>query len=126
MEANLLTNITINIDGSTVNIKSGDLFEEQGFKVIPFNEYFDTQVDDKIIANSSLNGIFIKKYLKWTEEELDTYINENTYDKDILNSNSNRKFGGKIKQFKLSTIIVYKDYFLTAFSKFNEYNIWQH
>jgi len=64
LEANLLTNITINIDGSTVNIKSGDLFEEQGFKVIPFNEYFDTQVDDKIIANSSLNGIFIKKYLK--------------------------------------------------------------
>ena len=62
--ANLLTNIIINIDGSTVNIKSGDLFEEQGFKVIPFNEYFDTQVDDKIIANSSLNGIFIKKYLK--------------------------------------------------------------
>ena len=123
LEANLLTNITINIDGSTVNIKSGDLFEEQGFKVIPFNEYFDTQVDDKIIANSSLNGIFIKKYLKWTEEELDTYINENTYDKDVLNSNSNRKFGGKIKQFKLSTIIVYKDYFLTAFSKFNEYNM---
>ena len=121
LEANLLTNITINIDGSTVNIKSGDLFEEQGFKVIPFNEYFDTQVDDKIIANSSLNGIFIKKYLKWDVKELDAYINEDRYDKDILNSNSNRKFGGKIKQFKLSTIIVYKDYFLTAFSKFNEY-----
>lgn len=121
--ANLLTNIIINIDGSTVNIKSGDLFEEQGFKVIPFNEYFDTQVDDKIIANSSLNGIFIKKYLKWIVNELDAYIQQNTDHKDVLNSNSNRKFGGKIKQFKLSTIIVYKDYFLTAFSKFNEYNM---
>lgn len=55
--------------------------------------------------------------------KLDAYIEQNTNHKDVLNSNSNRKFGGKIKQFKLSTIIVYKDYFLTAFSKFNEYNM---
>src|SRR5690606_9244326 len=57
--ANNLTDVKIDIEGSTVNIKSGDLFTESGFKVIPFNEYFDTIVDEKIIASSSLNGIYI-------------------------------------------------------------------
>jgi hypothetical protein len=57
LRANNLTNITVDIDGSNVNIKCGDLFLENGLKTIPFNEYFDTVVDDKIISNKSLNGI---------------------------------------------------------------------
>ncbi|WP_245192208.1 macro domain-containing protein [Salmonella enterica] len=28
-----------------VTVKAGDLFRQDGFKVIAFNEYFDTQVD---------------------------------------------------------------------------------
>ncbi|WP_410523626.1 macro domain-containing protein, partial [Phocaeicola dorei] len=49
----------IQIDGSSVIIKEGDLFEEEGYKAIGFNEYFDTQVDNRIISEHSLNGIFI-------------------------------------------------------------------
>ncbi|MDR2043994.1 MAG: DUF6430 domain-containing protein [Clostridium sp.] len=30
---------------------------------MPFNEYFDTAVDDKIIAYHSLNGMFIDKHI---------------------------------------------------------------
>lgn len=51
--ANNLTDINFDIDGSNVNIKCGDLFLENGLKTIPFNEYFDTEVDDKIISNKS-------------------------------------------------------------------------
>lgn len=35
--ANSLTDISVDVDGSTVNIKCGDLFLEEGLKVISFN-----------------------------------------------------------------------------------------
>lgn len=120
--ANKLTNIDIDIDGSTVNIKCGDLFSEDGLKTIAFNEYFDTIVDDKIISNKSLNGIFIKKYFSGKTQELDNFIVEKSDKLDVINNQANRRLGGKTIKFKLSTIFVYDEFILTAFSKFDEYN----
>jgi hypothetical protein len=122
LRANYLTNVNIDIDGSTVNIKSGDLFLEDGFKVIPFNEYFDTIVDENIIASSSLNGIFLKNHLNTNINELDTFIVQKTDNEDLINTYVYRKLGGKSVKFKLSTIFVFNDYLLTAFAKFDEHN----
>ena len=121
-KANKLTNIIIDIDGSNVNIKCGDLFGEEGLKTIPFNEYFDTLVDDKVISNKSLNGIFINKYFSGKVHELDNFIIETSDELDIINNKANRRLGGKIVQFKLSTIVVYDEFILAAFSKFDEHN----
>lgn len=44
--------ITININNTPITIKQGDLFSSNDWKVIPFNEYFDTQVDDIVIAHN--------------------------------------------------------------------------
>lgn len=120
--ANNLTDVKIDIEGSTVNIKSGDLFTESGFKVIPFNEYFDTIVDEKIIASSSLNGIYINNHLDITVQELNNHIIQNSHQEDILDNKAVRMLGGKNVKFKISTIIVYKDFLLTAFAKFDEHN----
>ncbi|WP_338647901.1 macro domain-containing protein [Flavobacterium sp. KS-LB2] len=120
--ANKLTNINIDIDGSNVNIKCGDLFSEDGLKTIAFNEYFDTIVDDKIISNKSLNGIFINKYFSGKIKELDDFIVEKSDELDVINNQVNRRLGGKTVQFKLSTIFVYDEFILTAFSKFDEHN----
>ena len=120
--ANKLTNIDIDIDGSNVNIKCGDLFSEDGLKTIAFNEYFDTIVDDKIISNKSLNGIFINKYFSGKIQELDNFIVEKSDELDVINNQVNRRLGGKTVQFKLSTIFVYDEFILTAFSKFDEHN----
>lgn len=120
--ANNLTNINIDIDGSTVNIKCGDLFSESGLKTIPFNEYFDTIVDDKIISNKSLNGIFINRFFKNKVNELDNFIVHNSDNSDIIESNSTRRQHGKSIKFKLSTVFVYDDFIITAFTKFDEFN----
>ncbi|MGV0754324.1 macro domain-containing protein [Empedobacter brevis] len=120
--ANNLTDVKIDIEGSTVNIKSGDLFTENGFKVIPFNEYFDTIVDEKIIASSSLNGIYINQYLDTTLQGLDNHIIQNSDNEDVIDNNSTRRLGGKTIKYKISTIIVYKDFLLTAFAKFDDHN----
>ena len=120
--ANNLTDINIDLDGSNVNIKCGDLFLENGLKTIPFNEYFDTVVDDKIISNKSLNGIFINRFFNDKISELNNFIVENSENSDIINSQYPRSRGGKNVKFKLSTSFVYNDFIITAFSKFDEYN----
>ena len=63
IRANRLRQGDIKIGTTTVVVKSGDIFEEDGLKAIAFNEYFDTTVDDKIIAKKSLNGQFILNHI---------------------------------------------------------------
>ncbi|WKS98643.1 DUF6430 domain-containing protein [Gallibacterium salpingitidis] len=113
--------ININIENTTISIITGDIFKQDGLKVIAFNEYFDTQVDDKIISKQSLNGIFIKERV-FNVDKLNKHIETYPFNKeDILDENTNRIFG-KTKRYKIGTVCLYNDYILTAFSKFNERN----
>jgi len=84
--SNNLQDVSLTIEGSTVNIKTGDIFQQSGLKAIAFNEYFDTVVDDRIIAKRSLNGIFLEKYLGTSVADLDRHIDEYQFeDDDVLN-----------------------------------------
>ncbi len=121
-KSNNLDKIEIEIESSKVCIKSGDIFKQPGLKAIAFNEYYDTQVDDKIISNKSLNGIFIKQHLLCKVEDLEQYISSYDFDTDeILDFNESRK-SGKKQKYKIGSVCVYNDYILTAFSKFDEQN----
>lgn len=120
--SNTLNKININVEGSDVTIIVGDIFLQSGLKVIAFNEYFDTQVDNKIIAECSLNGIFIKKYLDTPVSNLDHYIENYSFDNgEVLGTNPGRMLGKKVR-YQVGTICVYKDFLLTAFSKFDPDN----
>lgn len=120
--SNNLNRIEIDVEGSKVAIKVGNIFSESGLKAIAFNEYFDTIVDNKIIAESSLNGIFIQKYLGEPISELDRYIENYSFEKsEKLDSNLERKSGKKLR-YQIGTICVYKDFILAAFAKFDDDN----
>lgn len=120
--SNKLNKIDIKVEGSDVTIKVGDIFQQQGLKVIAFNEHFDTKVDNIIIAENSLNGIFLRKYLDISVAELDEYINNYAFDgNEILESKYDRKQGKK-DCYQIGAICIYKDYLLTAFSKFDRDN----
>jgi hypothetical protein len=120
--SNNLNKIDINVEGSDVTIKVGDIFLEKGLKAIAFNEYFDTQVDNKIIAEGSLNGIFIKKHLGVPVSDLDHHIENYPFDSsEILEKNTGRKLGKQVRH-QIGTICIYKDFLLTAFSKFDDDN----
>lgn len=117
--SNNLNKIDINVEGSDVTIKVGDIFSEPGLKVIAFNEYFDTQVNNKIIAEGSLNGIFIKKHLDIPFLELDRHIESYPFDdSEKFGINAGRKQGKKVR-YQIGTICVYKEFLLTAFTKFD-------
>lgn len=75
--------ISLNIRGIKVNIRKGDIFKANGWKVIAFNEYFDTQVDDVIIAHNTLNGKFIDNYVT-DLNELNQIISSETDDNTLL------------------------------------------
>lgn len=122
LKSNNLTEVNLDVEGSIVTVKAGDLFLQDGFKVIAFNEYFDTQVDDNIISHKSLNGLYIDNHLSGPISDLDQSISNYNFDEDeILEVNQERKVGKKQK-YSLGTIFVNEDYLLTAFSKFDDKN----
>jgi len=122
LKSNNLTEVNLDVEGSIVTVKAGDLFQQDGFKVIAFNEYFDTQVDDNIISHKSLNGLYIDNHLSDSISDLDERISNFKFDEDeILEVNHQRKMGKKQK-YSLGTIFVNEDYLLTAFSKFDDKN----
>lgn len=121
--SNNLNSIDVKIDGSDVTVKVGDIFEQPGLKAIAFNEYFDTQVDNKVIGEASLNGIFIREHLGVPVSELDRYIDDYAFESsEIVGNNEGRKEGKK-RQYQIGTICVFRDYLMTAFAKFDENNM---
>lgn len=120
--SNNLNKIEINIEESVVTIKVGDIFSEPGLKAIAFNEYFDTIVDNKLISDKSLNGIFIKEYLSDPISELDRHIDNYSFDEsEKIELNSERILGKKLR-YQIGTICVYREFLLAAFTKFDDNN----
>lgn len=120
--ANRLNNVSVDIEGSAVNIKVGDIFLQPGLKAIAFNEYFDTLVDDQVIASASLNGIFIQKHLGAPVADLDEHFEKYKFRDDEVEDRNLIRKSGKCVRYKIGTVCVYNDYLLTALAKFDENN----
>jgi len=104
-------------------VKFGDIFSEHAdLKAIAFNEYFDTLVDDKVIAKSTLNGIFINKFFKDKIDELDDIIFTDTHLCEVIVAENVARSTGKKTKYKLGTICVVNDYLLTALTRFETDN----
>lgn len=109
--------ISIKIRGINVNIKKGDdIFAAKGWKVIQLNEYFDTQVDDKIIAKNTLHGRYIQQLGGNKIRKLKQIIDK---EKQTVLTYPNKD---ERLPFPLGHIITYEDCMLLAFSRFNENN----
>lgn len=118
-----LTHIKVKVDNTQVTVKVGDIFAQDGLKVIAFNEYFDTTVDDVLIARNTLNGRFLTEKLDIRISDLDKRIAKYPFhEDDVLEVNEQRRVGKKVR-YKLGTIYPHGDeYLLAAFSRFNDRN----
>lgn len=120
--ADNLNHIDINVEGSEVTIKVGDIFLQPGFKVIPFNEYYDTKIDNHIISANSLNGIFLNQHLDISIVDFDNLIVKYPFEKiETIGANKHRRHG-KESMYQLGSIFVYKEFLITAFAKFDDDN----
>ena len=123
IHSNMRRSIRLKINTSEVEVKFGDIFSEQAdLKVIAFNEYFDTLVDDKVIAKRTLNGIFINKFFKDKVEELDGIISADIHLREMIVAENTDRSAGKKTKYKLGTICVVSDYLLTALTHFDADN----
>jgi hypothetical protein len=113
--AHKLYNTTIN--GKPVEIKTGDLFEEKGWKVIPINDRYDTQVDVVVIAHNSLNGKMIDFHVNDLKTLNDTIMMAE-YDTSELKPET---IDGK-KIYPLGRLIAYNDFLMLSFSHFDKQN----
>ena len=119
--ADNLNHISVDIEGSTVDIKVGDIFAQEGLKAIAFNEFFDTQVDDRIISGTSINGVLITKHVP-DLGVLNDHIDSYGFDPDAIEEDHVDRKEGRRTRYRLGTICVYQDFLLTAFSKFDSTN----
>jgi hypothetical protein len=121
--SNFRRSITLKINASEVEVKFGDIFSETAdLKVIAFNEYFDTIVDDNIISKRSLNGLYIEKFYKDKVAELDSIISADAHLPEALVMENITRKAGKMNKYELGTICVVDDYLLTALTRFDEQN----
>lgn len=118
--ANKLKKVSLKINNSTLEIEAGDIFSEQGFKIIAFNDFFDTQVDDVLISKNTLNGKYITQYYP-CPADLDAIIDLDIHSKECIIDTCQRNIG-KTKRYKLGTIIKNREFFLLAFTHFDKDN----
>ncbi|WP_165249614.1 macro domain-containing protein [Adlercreutzia sp. ZJ141] len=111
--------IRVKVGSNTVVIEEGDLFACEGWKVVPFSEFFVTRVDDVIISRNSLNGIFIERYVE-NLQELETSLLKSDggpFDRNIDASVPRRE-----RSHELGCVKRYEgEYLLLAFTRFDEF-----
>jgi len=123
IHANVRRSIRLKINTSEVKVYFGDIFEDTAeLKAISFNEYFDTQVDDKIISRQSLHGQFIEKYYAGLVDVLDDIIVADEHLKEMIVGENSTRPAGKKTKYKLETVCMAKEYLLIALSRFDANN----
>lgn len=118
--ANRKTSQKLYINGTDVKIVYGDIFSQNGIKIIAFNEFFDTQVDDRIILATSVNGQYILHHSDGKASIDAAIAKEQHLNEAVVQRNVSRKQGGKQIKYRLGTICPVNDYFLLAFTHFDE------
>lgn len=121
ISANRTRKAKVKINGSNVNIFVGDIFSQEGLKIIGVNDFYDTINDDKIIAKKTLHGQFLKKY-ESSIAEIDNCISSDKALENFVIEKSVNRAPGKSTRYQLGTVFKYDDYILSAFTKFNNGN----
>lgn len=103
------TDINIKSSGfdTNINVKFGDLFEQDGWMAIAVNDFFDSQVDEEHISSKSLHGILLKKYWGGNIADWDAQVSKqlSSMMPEVVERNS-----GKKDKFPIgTTAAVYKD-----------------
>lgn len=133
LHANTLQTVELTINNTRVTITQGDIWElikkdpkerKGEISVIAVNDYYDNIVDNRIVAEKSLHGQYIKKlFADGKLAQFDRTVASN----EILNrdgnweNNPNRK-PGKTVRYSVGSVVEFESYVLAAFTKFDDNN----
>lgn len=86
-----------------ITIVVGDIFKQEGSKIIPTNTTFDTCMENEFISIHSIQGQFQEKYFKRNLAVLDTMIQDSLKETSIVELlNDGRKT--KVKRYACGTV----------------------
>jgi len=101
-------------------IEYGHVFEKAGIVVIPFNKYFDTLVNGRIVNESSMVGRLVKHAYPGNLNELDSAISASLIN-ESYELNEKEKKEGKNKFYPIGTVAKItkgaNDYYCLALTK---------
>lgn len=106
-----------------VTVRQGDIFEATGWKVIGFNDYFDTTDDDKVVSHNTLHGKLLKRFRDSGEiEQFQKSLNDDersplSIKKEFISNRGTRYPLGCVKTYKDSKD---SEWIIMAFTRFNE------
>lgn len=110
---------------ATLKIYEGDIFSiKKGVVVIPFNDYFDTLVDNKVVGSGTLHGMFVNKFRKEHPEiNLDEEIRKSLSAYEYKEK-KDRQIEGKQYKYPLAAVARVSvspelHYYLLAATEFN-------
>ena len=116
----LEVSIPLKNTNTIVNLKFGDLFNEDGVIAIPVNEYFDSEIG-KPVSEQTLHGYLITKILGGKQAIFDNAVEKSL---STIRFVENIRDIGKSKQYPIGTTASLefgdKKYLLFALSKTNE------
>lgn len=111
--ANQTKYATLKINGTKVNVQIGDLFAQEGLKIIGVNNYIDLIADDIIVAKATLHGKFIMQHENEIDEIKKAINASSTLIKDEKSDRHNQQ------SYDYGSCVLYKDYILTVLTKFD-------
>jgi hypothetical protein len=115
--------MTRKVNRMNVTIRQGDIFMEDGWKIIGFNEYFDTTDDDKRVAHSTLHGKLLKRFRD--SGEIEKFKRALEVDNSSPLSEQKEIVNGRGTKYPLGCIKTYRDtngseWVLLALTRFND------
>lgn len=115
-KANQADYAELKINGTKVKVQIGNLFEQEGLKIIGVNNYIDLVADDVVVSKRTLHGKFVERHQNEIQEINAAITNSKTL---ILEKNSDRH--GQ-QSYDYGSCVLYKDYVLTVLTKFDGRN----
>lgn len=132
-KANHASEVELRINKTKVVIRQGDIFgllekpvdERQGeISIIAANDYFDTIVDDRIVARKTLHGQYVKRI---EEAGKLAALNQAISDDEIINkagshTETSGRHKGKTVKYRIGSVVEFESYVLAAFTTFDANN----
>ena len=86
-------------------IKFGDIFQEDGWRAIAVNDFFDSIVDDRFVSSKSLHGILLQKYWAGNTDDWNLQVDEQLTGTAC---SSETRIRGKQSRYAIGTTVAVK------------------
>lgn len=93
--------LTSNAIDTTIAVKFGDLFAQDGCTAISVNEFFDSAVDEKHVASGSLHGTMLVRFWPGNTDDWDDQVSHDL--RDGVFQDADRSAPGKSRRYSIGT-----------------------